>query len=250
MPTHDWSKVDAGIFHDFHHAWIEEIKRALNAILPPEYYALAEQHAGEFGPEVLTLGTINGDDTDPSELVDSSDTATALLVAPPKVDLTFECDIEFYQRKQKHVAVRHVSDDRIVAVVEVVSWGNKSSANAMRGFIDKAAELLQQGVHLLILDVHPTGSRDPSGIHGAIWHDLAHEDYESPEGKPMTTVAYERALVVKAYVQPLSLGESLRDMPLILEPGAYVLVPLEATYQSAWNALPKRWQKVLEPVAE
>jgi hypothetical protein len=23
MPIHDWTRVDAGIFHDFHHAWIE-----------------------------------------------------------------------------------------------------------------------------------------------------------------------------------------------------------------------------------
>ncbi len=27
MPVHDWTRVEAGIFHDFHHAWIEEIKR-------------------------------------------------------------------------------------------------------------------------------------------------------------------------------------------------------------------------------
>src|SRR5262245_65409977 len=46
MPVHDWSRIDAGIFHDFHHAWIEEIKRALNAgLLPVDYYALAEQQA-------------------------------------------------------------------------------------------------------------------------------------------------------------------------------------------------------------
>ncbi len=50
MPTHDWTKVEAGIFHDFHHAWIEEIKRALNGgLLPVVYYALAEQHAAGFG---------------------------------------------------------------------------------------------------------------------------------------------------------------------------------------------------------
>ena len=30
MPIHTWSRVDAGIFHDFHHAWIEQIKRLLN----------------------------------------------------------------------------------------------------------------------------------------------------------------------------------------------------------------------------
>ena len=25
MPIHDWTRVDAGIFHAFHHGWIEEI---------------------------------------------------------------------------------------------------------------------------------------------------------------------------------------------------------------------------------
>ena len=47
MPIHDWTRVDAGIFHDFHHAWIEENKRALNRSLKgTDYYALAEQIAG------------------------------------------------------------------------------------------------------------------------------------------------------------------------------------------------------------
>ena len=56
MPIHDWSRVDAGIFHDFHHAWIEEIKRLLNdGVLPSDHYALAEQHTSHFGPDVLTL---------------------------------------------------------------------------------------------------------------------------------------------------------------------------------------------------
>jgi hypothetical protein len=44
MPAQDWTKVDAGIFHAFHHEWITEIGRALNrGILPPDYYALPEQ---------------------------------------------------------------------------------------------------------------------------------------------------------------------------------------------------------------
>src|ERR687884_439463 len=30
MPVHDWTRVDAGIFHHFHHAWIAEISSALN----------------------------------------------------------------------------------------------------------------------------------------------------------------------------------------------------------------------------
>ena len=35
MPLHDWSRVPAGLFHDFHQTWSIQIKLALNAgILP------------------------------------------------------------------------------------------------------------------------------------------------------------------------------------------------------------------------
>ena len=56
MPVHDWTKVDAWILHDFHTAWIIEIRNALNnGVLPEGYYALAEQHAGRFIPDILAL---------------------------------------------------------------------------------------------------------------------------------------------------------------------------------------------------
>lgn len=43
MPIHDWSRVGAGTFHDFHVAWTIELRNALNErILPPDYYAMAE----------------------------------------------------------------------------------------------------------------------------------------------------------------------------------------------------------------
>ena len=32
MPIHDWSRVDAGTFHDFHQAWTIEIRNGLNAL--------------------------------------------------------------------------------------------------------------------------------------------------------------------------------------------------------------------------
>ena len=56
MPIHDWTRVDAGIFHHFHLAWIDEIAGILNRkLLPRDYYALAEQVAGNINPDVLTL---------------------------------------------------------------------------------------------------------------------------------------------------------------------------------------------------
>jgi hypothetical protein len=56
MPMHDWTLVEAGIFHAFHHRWISAISDTLNTgLLPPDYYALPEQQAAGFGPDVLTL---------------------------------------------------------------------------------------------------------------------------------------------------------------------------------------------------
>ncbi len=56
MPIHDWTRVEAGIFHHFHHRWISAVSDALNAgLLPDEYYALAEQDVGRFGPDVLIV---------------------------------------------------------------------------------------------------------------------------------------------------------------------------------------------------
>src|SRR5437667_8663589 len=60
MPIHDWTRVDAGIFHHFHTSWVDDIAGALNSgLLPSDYYALAEQIAGGLGPDVLTLQTSN-----------------------------------------------------------------------------------------------------------------------------------------------------------------------------------------------
>lgn len=168
MPIHDWTRVDASVFHAFRQQWIIALSNALNAgILPSDYYALPEQHAAGFGPDVLTLqGTHNGDDASPP--ASSTVKNTGLLVSTTKLQPTAETDLEFYRRKQTSIAIRHVSGDRVMAMIEIVSPGNKSSRNGLRCFIEKAAELLNQRIHLLIVDLFPPGRRDPQGIHAAL----------------------------------------------------------------------------------
>jgi hypothetical protein len=250
MPIHDWTKVKAEIFHDFHHGWVEEIKRALNAgVLPPDYYALAEQKAVGFGPDVLTLQGVPPDEEGDSLPGAAAPGGTGLLQVKPGAQIIEETDMSFYRRKQGTVAVRHVSDDRVVALVEIVSPGNKNSRNGLRAFVEKAAELLDKGIHLLILDLHPPGKRDPQGIHGAVWEYIEDDSYAQPPGKPLTLVSYEASAVVTAYVEPVAVGDSLPDRPLFLVPGGHVLVPLEKTYLTAWEGVPARWRKVIESQA-
>ncbi|MGL6074291.1 MAG: DUF4058 family protein [Fimbriiglobus sp.] len=237
MPMHDWTVVESGIFHDFHHEWISEIKRALNrGLLPKDHYAMAEQVAAGFGPDVLTL-----QEESPSTNFDGG-TAT---ITRPQTKHFAQLPPGLLQRRKSLVAVRHVSNDRIVAMIEIVSPGNKDSANAFRAFVKKACELMDQRIHLLLLDPFPPGPRDPQGIHAAIWHEYAGETFELPANEPLTLVAYESADCQSAFIETLAVNDALPDMPLFLAPGIHVPVPLEATYQAAWDTVPARWQRVI-----
>jgi Protein of unknown function (DUF4058) len=259
MPIHDWTRVDAGIFHHFHQRWIVAITDVLNRrLLPAEYYALAEQQGAGFEPDVLTLKASEASEAadeaaptagrQPAGPVDGTGgTGAGLLVAEPRVRIRAETDLEFYRRKQGVVAVRHASGDRLVAIVEIVSKGNKSGRKAFDDFVRKAAEFLCHRVHLLIVDLQPPTSRDPQGIHGAIWDEVAGEPYVRPPDKPMTLAAYDAAAGVKAYIEPVGVGDDLIDMPLYLEPGRHVAVPLEETYRLAFEFVPRRWRTILEP---
>lgn len=249
MPIHDWGRVKAGIFHDFHHALVEQIKRDLNAgILPGGYYAMAEQIAGGLGPDVLALHRPpNG--LDPpvgGKAPSSSNGGRGTLLARPKARIVAETDEEAYRRKQSLVAIRHVTDHRVVAVVEVVSPGNKSTRQALEQFLRKAGEFLEQGIHLLIIDLTPTGRFDPNGIHGAIWEYIAGKDYSAPVDKPLTVVAYESDILIRAYIDPVGVGDLLPDSPLFLEPGGWVPVPLERSYQTTWETLPPPLRELIQ----
>ncbi|MBL8889395.1 MAG: hypothetical protein JNL67_05420 [Planctomycetaceae bacterium] len=80
MPIHDWTRVSSGTWHAFHLAWIAEIQNALNGgCLPPDYYALAEQIIGPFGPDVLTLQETPHNDWTATH----SDGGIALETSPP-----------------------------------------------------------------------------------------------------------------------------------------------------------------------
>jgi hypothetical protein len=120
-------------------------------------------------------------------------------------------------------------------------------SQAFEDLVRKAADFLEHRIHLLILDLQPPRPRDLQGIHGAIWDEVAGEAYERPADKPLTLAAYESNGGVRAFVEPVAEGDTLIDMPLFLEPGRHVAVPLEETYRTAFDAVPRRWRAVLEP---
>jgi hypothetical protein len=246
MPIHDWTRVSDGTFHDFHVAWIAEIRNALNnGLLPENYYAQAEQIVGPLGPDVLTLQT-NGYPASEALVGEPGRGGLALATVQPRARLTAAAAMDDYVLKRRTIVIRHSSNDRIVALLEIVSPGNKSSRHALRSFVEKAVEALYRGYHLLIVDLLPATPRDPQGIHGAIWREISDDPFELPRGEPLTLAAYSAGPVKRAWVEPTAVGRELIDMPQFLEPEIYVNVPLEATYQAAYRGVARRWKQVLE----
>jgi len=148
---------------------------------------------------------------------------------------------ERYARKGSRIAIRHVSDDQVVAIVEIVSPGNKASRHELQAFVEQTVEFLYADIHLLILDLFPPGPCDPKGIHAAVWSEITADTFQVPDDKPLTLVSYKAEVVKTAYIEPVAVGHVLPDMPLFLEPNLYVPVPLETAYRDAFERVPQCW---------
>jgi hypothetical protein len=231
MPIHDWSRVSSGTWHNFHQRWMGTLCDALNfGRLPDPCFAMVEQFVGRPEVDVVTL-EIEGDDYTET---DGGGTATAVQ---PKTAFVLEAEEERYARKADRIAIHHGLGE-VVAIIEIVSPGNKSSRHALRSFADKAAELIWQGVNLLVVDLFPPGPRDPQGIHPLIWDEISEQPFELPPGKPLTLAAYQCEPTKTAYVEPVAQGDRLPDMPLFLRDQWHIQTPLEEAYQTAWDVMP------------
>jgi hypothetical protein len=131
MPIHDWTRIDAGLFHAFHHDWVTILSRALNAgVLPGDYFALREQSNRGPVPDVLTLKLSQG-----REESHGTGRGVAVAAVPPATRLVRRAEEQIYVRKADRIAVRHRHGD-VVAVVEIVSPGNKASTRALSAFLE------------------------------------------------------------------------------------------------------------------
>ena len=239
MPIHDWTRVRANQFHDFHQSWTIAIRNVLNAgLLPPGFFAMAEQITGGPEADVVALEL-----TPPA--VTAASPGLAVELAPPNTRFVVRSEATNYARKANRITVRHPDGD-VVAVIEIVSPGNKDSRHAVRALARKAVAFLQAGVHLLIVDLFPPNRRNPQGIHKLIWDRIREEPFELPPDKPLTLAAYATGSEIVAYVEPVAVGDALPDMPVFLTSSYYVACPLEATYQAAWSVYPAPLKGPLE----
>jgi hypothetical protein len=121
MPIHDWSRDSAGIFHDFHHDWTIEIRRTQNrGILPPGYYAMADQRVS--GPEADIIAL----------QLPGPEPSGGLLVAetPPRIKeaARFPTEAALYARRANRIAIHSQSFAVIASVSSFLLAGSATRA--------------------------------------------------------------------------------------------------------------------------
>src|SRR5207253_2781959 len=142
------------------------------------------QHAAGVVPDVLALQRRRRPDRTAEPK--GGNVVTAVV---PQARFIIRAQEDVSAARGNRITIRH-SLGRVVCVIEIVSPGNKGSRSALAAFVAKAVELLRQGVHFLVVDQFPPSSRDPQGIHKAIWDEIEDQPFELPPDKLLTLAAY------------------------------------------------------------
>lgn len=89
-----------------------------------------------------------------------------LVVAetPPRIHRAARVETEtaLYARKANRIAIHHELG-RVVAMIEVVSPGNKDIKHAVASFIAKAVDFIRNGIHFLVMAELQKGRESISG---------------------------------------------------------------------------------------
>lgn len=248
MPLHDWSKVESGIFHDFHTVWIAEIRNALNGgLLPADFYALTEQHMGGYIADVFTLHSPPNSNVVSQPQAEYHAPGGIAIADELPATKNHESVPREMKELQRSIAIRHVSSHRIVALLEIVSPANKDREEHLAMFVQKTIDAISRGIHVLMVDLFAPSRFDPLGLHYRIREMLAPYPPLTEIAPPRSTLAsYQVTLKsVEMFVEHVEANTNLPDMPIFLDSPRYVNVPLEATYLKAWQGMPAFWRNVI-----
>ncbi|HZU37050.1 MAG TPA: DUF4058 family protein [Gemmataceae bacterium] len=225
MPLHDWTQT-AG-WEGVRHLWITELLRAVKPLLPAGYRA----YIGS--PPALAIGApAEKPDVSvrhwPEETSGSPVAAAASSIEEPDEEVavaTLDPGTSLFVE----------SRGCLVAALELISPRNKDRQVARAAYLARYAGYLMEGVHLLLVDVHPR----PLGF--SFPDRIAQElQVRQPPCPPPVAVSYRvggpaatggRLLAI--WRRPLIVGQLLPSAVLPITIELTIPVDVETTYQRA-----------------
>ncbi len=112
--------------------------------------------------------------------------------------------------------------------------------------LEENADILDQGVNLLIVDLFPPTPCDSKGIHKAIWDELGDQPFDLLPEKPLSVASYIGGDIPSTYVESVGIGDELPSLPIVLSETRFIPAPLESTYQDAWAIFPAMLKELFE----
>jgi hypothetical protein len=217
-------------WESFHGSWCNAMMRQLNQMLLPRYFAAFQVHLGsrveadvaEFDQGAVLAVQGNGE----------GGVAVATWAPPAAtctIDAIFPDDIE--------VRVLDTRDGTVlVAVVELVSPGNKDRPEAREAFAAKCAAYLQRGIGLVVVDVVTVRQ---ANLHNDLLDLLRQAGApRMSEDSFLYASAYwpvhrQERNAIDLWVAPLALGQPLPTLPLALRGAGCVPLNLDSAYARA-----------------
>ncbi|MBI3360224.1 MAG: DUF4058 family protein [Chloroflexi bacterium] len=230
MPLHHWPNPRVP-WLSFHSHWIVRLVEYLNQdILPPGFRARPTELVVGIEPDVLLLQDADRPDAGlPTGPQTGLGEATLTATIPPPADLPLVGIYSSYDTS------------RLVAAIELVSPGNKDRTEAVVAFVEKVLFLLQEGVHVMVVDVvsaprHPL-RRDILGRLGRDEVVVETDRLWLASYCSLPSSAPRAQLEVREWARSVSVGQPLPALPLFLRADQlWVTVDLETTYAATLRA--------------
>jgi Protein of unknown function (DUF4058) len=208
----------------FHSQWASCIASALNADLPPDYFAEAQVHAG---PRIeVDIATWN-EPTSNGNLATLPQTQPILAPADLTLPATFppEFGIHIYETS---------GGPTLVAAIELVSPGNKDRIETRNAFATKCAAYIQSAIGLIVVDIVTNRSSLPF----ADLLRILEPNQTIPPHGPLMASSYRPTRIQDADTleirhRSFSVGDVLPVLPLALGGVGWLNVDLDASYEEA-----------------
>jgi hypothetical protein len=227
MPLHDWT--DRRGWEGVHHLWITELLRWVKPRLTAGYRA----YSGT-APTVAVGAPAEKPDVSVREWPEGPSAASTPDTPAPLPDEAPDEEVAV-SLLDPETCVFVESRGRLVAALELVSPRNKDRPVARAGYLARYVGYLMEGVHLLLVDVHPR----PLGFSFAD-RIAAELEMTQPSCPPPLAVSYRvgepaatGGRILAIWRRSLSAGAPLPRMMLPLSLEVAVGVDLEQTYQDA-----------------
>lgn len=214
-------------WESFHAQWASCLVASLNALLPDDYVAESQVHAG---PRIeVDVGTFHEPrfNTNGSGVATLSPSVETLALADLTLATTFpaEYGVNVFETS---------GGPTLVAAIELVSPGNKDRDETRQAFAAKCATYIRRAVGLIVIDMVTSRRSQPFAELMA----LAYPEQPAPAPMPLTAVSYRPVRVngadsIEVRFRQLTLGQALPALPLALGGLGHVMVDLETTYQTA-----------------